>query len=66
LDITTLQQEVDYIEEVKGQLRAVEFRWNPDASARFPATFLNNYPKAKTDLVTPANRDQFLTTWEYS
>lgn len=58
---TTQQQEVDYIEEVKGQIRAVEFKWNPDATARVPATFLNNYPNSKTELVTPANRDQFLT-----
>lgn len=62
---TTQQQEVDYIEEVKGQLRAVEFKWNPDASARFPSTFLSNYPKANTAVITPANRDQFLTSWEY-
>lgn len=59
---TTQQQEVDYIEEVKGELHAVEFKWNPDASGRLPSTFLNNYPKAKTNVVTPANRDQFLTT----
>jgi len=62
---TTQQQEVDYIEEVKGELRAVEFKWNPDASAKFPSTFLNNYPKAKNTLVTPANRDQFLTSSEF-
>lgn len=62
---TTQQQEVDYIEQVKGGLRAVEFKWNPDASAKFPSTFLNNYPKAKNTLVTPANRDQFLTSPEF-
>jgi predicted AAA+ superfamily ATPase len=62
---TTQQQEVDYIEEVKGELRAVEFKWNPDASGRLPSTFLNNYPKAKTNVVTPANRDQFLTSREF-
>lgn len=62
---TTQQQEVDYIEEVKGELRAVEFKWNPDASAKFPSTFLNNYPKAKNTLVTPVNRDQFLTSSEF-
>jgi predicted AAA+ superfamily ATPase len=62
---TTQQQEVDYIEEVKGELRAVEFKWNPDASGRLPSTFLNNYPKAKTNVVTPANRDQFLTSMEF-
>lgn len=59
---TTQQQEIDYIEEAKGVLRAVEFKWNPEAGVRFPATFLNSYPKAITDLVTPKNRDQFLTS----
>lgn len=58
---TTLQQEVDYIEEVKGELRAFEFKWNSEASVRFPSTFLTHYPRAKTSVITPANRDQFLT-----
>ncbi|ACT95413.1 ATP-binding protein [Dyadobacter fermentans] len=62
---TTQQQEVDYIEEIKGNLRAIEFKWNSEASARFPSTFLTNYPKVKATLVTPANRDQFLTSLEF-
>lgn len=62
---TTQQQEVDYIEEVKGELRVVEFKWNPVATARVPSTFLTNYPNSRIAIVTPANKDQFLTITDY-
>ncbi|WP_439583239.1 ATP-binding protein [Dyadobacter bucti] len=57
---TTQQQEVDYIEENSKGLLAAEFKWNTDTKKRFPTTFLNAYPEAKTISVTPANRDDFL------
>ncbi|MCE7067396.1 ATP-binding protein [Dyadobacter sp. CY326] len=57
---TTQQQEVDYIEQIGTNLRAFEFKWNPNATQRFPSTFLTAYPKATTDVVTPKNRDEFL------
>ncbi|MEY3100015.1 MAG: hypothetical protein RIS63_914 [Bacteroidota bacterium] len=40
---TTAQQEVDYIEEIDGQITAFEFKWNPKAKFRISKTFLNAY-----------------------
>jgi predicted AAA+ superfamily ATPase len=40
---TTGQQEIDYLEEMNGHLKAFEFKWNPNAKWRVPKTFLNTY-----------------------
>jgi predicted AAA+ superfamily ATPase len=40
---TTGQQEIDYLEEMDGHLKAFEFKWNPNAKWRVPKTFLNTY-----------------------
>ncbi|TLV00327.1 ATP-binding protein [Dyadobacter luticola] len=58
---TTQQQEIDYIEQTGNQLRAIEFKWSAAAKKRFPSTFLEAYPHAKTEIITPENRDDFLT-----
>jgi uncharacterized protein len=40
---TTQQQEIDYIEEIDGQLSAFEFKWNPKTTVRISKTFSQNY-----------------------
>ncbi len=57
---TIQQQEVDLIEDDGENLSAYEFKWNSKAKVRFPQTFINNYPAAKTFVVTPANIEEFL------
>ncbi len=57
---TTMQQEIDYIEETSGQLSAFEFKWNIKARAKFPKTFTNAYPSSSTRLITPENFETFL------
>ena len=57
---TTQQQEIDYIEETDGKLKAYKFKWNPKKKARFPKTFLNAYDIESTKVVTPENIDAFL------
>jgi len=57
---TTQQQEIDYIEEHQEQLSAWEFKWNPKAKARFPATFTRAYPESSTAVITPDGFDEFL------
>jgi len=57
---TTQQQEIDYIEEADGKIKAFEFKWNPRKKARFPKTFLNAYDIESTMVVTPENIDAFL------
>ncbi len=53
-------QEIDYVEEEAGQLRAWEIKLNPVAKAKIPLTFLRAYPKAETGIVTPSNYEKFL------
>ncbi|WP_157579056.1 ATP-binding protein [Spirosoma montaniterrae] len=57
---TTQQQEIDWLEEEQGALRAFEFKWNPKAKARFPASFRAAYPDASTSVVSPDNYMQWL------
>lgn len=40
---TKQQQEVDYIEELNGDIFGFEFKWNPKRGIRFPKTFTRNY-----------------------
>ena len=45
---TTQQQEIDLIEDYKGQLTAYEFKWNRKQKVRFPQTFADNYSGAES------------------
>lgn len=57
---TTMQQEIDYIEEANGVMKAFEFKWNPKRTVRFPKTFLKAYPGSETAVITPENYHEFL------
>ena len=53
---TTLQQEIDYIEERDGSMTAFEMKWNPKKGrTTFPKSFLEAYPVKETVAVTPDN-----------
>ncbi len=58
---TKTQQEIDYIEEIDGQIYAYEFKWNKNAKAKFPKSFLITYPNAITKIITPDNYYEFIT-----
>ena len=62
---TTQQQEIDLIEEDNNQLTAFEFKWNKKAKAKISKTFTNAYPNSKTQLVTPANYEEFLISKDH-
>ena len=57
---TTGQQEIDYLEEMDGHLKAYEFKWNPNAKWRVPKTFLNAY-QAQVFKIDRSNFRSFLT-----
>ncbi len=57
---TRQQQEIDYLEEQDGELRAWEFKWNPAAKARFPKPFLDTYAPAQTQVVHQDNFEEFV------
>ena len=57
---TTQQQEIDYIEESQERMLAAEFKWNHAKVNQFSKTFLNAYPEAITQFVTPENYFEFI------
>jgi predicted AAA+ superfamily ATPase len=40
---TKQQQEIDYVEEISGQIMGYEFKWNPKAKSKFPKSFMEAY-----------------------
>ena len=55
-----MKQEIDYIEEVDGQISAVEFKWNHNRKAAMPLSFSRSYPDAGFKVVTRDNIETFL------
>jgi predicted AAA+ superfamily ATPase len=40
---TVQKQEIDFVEDSNGQLRAFEFKWKSKGSAKIPTAFLREY-----------------------
>ncbi len=58
---TKQQQEIDYLEEEDGKIKAFEFKWNPNkAAAKCPDSFLTAYQNPEFKVITPRNVDEFL------
>lgn len=58
---TRQQHEIDYVEEVDGQLHAYEFKWNErKAHCKCPDSFRTAYPEATFQVITPKNIEEFL------
>lgn len=57
---TTLQQEIDYVEETQEGFNAFEFKWNPTKNVKFSKTFLNAYPETTTEVITPKTFEGFV------
>ena len=58
---THSQQEIDYIEESEGILKAYEIKWNKNAKAYLPKTFTKAYPNTEFKVVTQENYEEFIT-----
>lgn len=58
---TRMQQEIDYIEESNGKLKAFEFKWNPKRKVIVSKTFSNAYPDSEFQVITPKNYHDFLS-----
>lgn len=54
---TTQQQEIDYLEECDGKLKAYEFKWSPTKKSKISKTFLSAYPN--TEVVT-VNKENYI------
>lgn len=58
---TKQQQEIDYLEEEDGKIKAFDFKWNPNkAAAKCPDSFLKAYQNPEFKVITPQNIDEFL------
>jgi predicted AAA+ superfamily ATPase len=57
---TKEQNEIDYLEDIDGQLHAYEFKWSSKARATLSKTFSNAYPESSFRIVHPGNFDEFL------
>ena len=54
------KQEIDYVEDVDGQLYAVEIKWNPNRKAVLPPSFAKAYGDVDFKVVTRENYENFL------
>jgi predicted AAA+ superfamily ATPase len=61
---TKNKQEVDYLEEIDGELAAFEFKWKEKSKHRISTTFLNAYPNSDTAIIHQNNYDDFLNDIE--
>jgi len=58
---TKQQQEIDYIEEQNGQIKAYEMKWSPKAKTPGERAFLSTYPESAVTTVSKENYDMFLS-----
>ncbi len=56
---TQIQQEIDYLEELNGEIRAFEFKWNNTKTFRYPSTFAKTYDSIPT-LIDKNNFREFI------
>ena len=57
---TSGKKEIDFIEEKDGAISAYEFKWNPEEKVLYPKAFMQGYPDADFNVITPANVHEFL------
>ncbi len=57
---TTLQQEIDLVEESDGEIKAFEMKWNPAKKAFFSKSFMEAYNVTETTIITPENYLDYL------
>jgi len=57
---TKEQKEIDFVEESDGRITAFEFKWSARTKVKPPKQFLENYPNATFEVITPDNYEDFL------
>jgi predicted AAA+ superfamily ATPase len=55
------QAEIDYIEEINGDIFAYQFKWNPDARANFATSFKETYKPLKIEVIHRENYSDWLS-----
>lgn len=59
------QAEIDYIEEIDGEIFAYEFKWNADAKVKFPEAFVDAYHPKVTQVIHRENYWEWLNAYPY-
>ena len=54
------QKEIDYVEDLDGQLSAFEFKYSPKKKVVIPKHFAEAYPTATFKVITPDNFEEFV------
>jgi uncharacterized protein len=57
---THQQQEIDYVEDINGQLASFELKWNANQKIKVPLTFKSAYPDATFEGISPDNFYDFV------
>ncbi|MBP6620586.1 MAG: ATP-binding protein [Leadbetterella sp.] len=57
--------EIDYVEEINGELYVYEFKWNPKEKVKFPPIFMENYKPKSAQSINKENFMEFLTIYPY-
>lgn len=55
----TQQREVDYLEVLYDSISAFEIKWNSEKEHKVTRAFVNAYPDAKTEIITPTHFKSF-------
>ncbi|MCC5939150.1 MAG: ATP-binding protein [Lunatimonas sp.] len=63
---TVKGQEVDYIEEIDGEIHAFEFKWSPKSKGKIPDSFIKTYHPKTVKIVHRENYWEWLSTYPYS
>ena len=58
---TLQQQEIDYLEDIDGMLKAYEFKWNNTKCPKLTETFAKTYPEHTYSVVNPDNYQDFVS-----
>lgn len=58
---TVQNQEIDYLEDMDGHIKAFEFKWNPKAKYKISPTFKNMYPDSDVMRIDTSNYTNFIT-----
>ncbi|HSI74411.1 MAG TPA: ATP-binding protein [Lunatimonas sp.] len=62
---TAKGQEVDYVEEIDGEIHAFEFKWNPKAKVKIPKSFIEAYNPKTVKIIHRENFWEWLGTYPY-
>lgn len=58
---THSRQEIDWIEETDGGLKAFEFKWNTNKKVKCPKLWEKNYPNSEFHVINPDNYLDFIS-----